>query len=155
MKNIQQTTFITKELFNYLQETKQVKIQEHNFIDGIVLPKNSINIFQKYNKNSIYIYDIGFNNKNKVFSISNHINKTGVNPIRNLQNQKISFYDITSIYCIDKKKSKESKIAECFGERSPDKKNINKKYIQTKTLCNHTIAAYYNNCKKIFAFVVD
>tara|TARA_Y100000996_G_scaffold408118_1_gene386669 strand:- start:432 stop:905 length:474 start_codon:yes stop_codon:yes gene_type:complete len=157
MKKKQKNTFITQELFDYLKKKNQTNIQKHDFSKSIVLPKNSINLFRKHKNTTslIYIYDVGFNNKNQVFPISNHINKTGINPIRNNQNQKIDFYDITSIYCFKKTDQDQIKIAECFGHKKPGIINKNDQYVQTKTLCNHVIAAYYNGYKNIFAFVLD
>jgi len=157
MKKKQKNIFITQELFNYLKKTNQTNIKKHDFSTSIVLPKNSINLFRKQKQTTglIYIYDVGFNNKNQVFPIHNHINKTGINPIRNNQNQKIDFYDITSIYCFKKPDKNQLKIAECFGHKTPEGINKNDQYVQTKTLCNHVIAAYYNGYKNIFAFVLD
>ena len=59
------------------------------------------------------------------------------------------------IYCFKKSDQDQLKIAECFGKKTPRVINKNDQYIQTKTLCNHVIAAYYNGYKNIFAFVLD
>ena len=103
-----------------------------------------------YNREEIYIYDLGFCKQNKIIPINNHINKTGINPLRETQKSTISFYDITNIY----EKQQRGKIAECFGQREPTSlKSI--KHIQTRFLCNYVIIAHLLGFKKIFAYVVD
>ena len=97
----------------------------------------------------IYLYDLGFNKQNKIIPINNHINKTGVNPMRENPNKQIEFYDITNIY----QSQKQGQIAECFGHYPPTQKTKN--YIQTRFLCNHVISLYCAGYTAIFAYVID
>ena len=97
----------------------------------------------------IYFYDLGFNKHNKIIPINNHINKTGVNPVRDNPNKQIEFYDITNIY----QSQKQGQIAECFGHYPPTQKIKN--YIQTRFLCNHVISLYCAGYTTIFAYVID
>ena len=97
----------------------------------------------------IYIYDLGFNKHNKIIPINNHINKTGVNPMRENPEKQIRFYDITNIY----QNQKKAQIAECFGSYPPIQKT--KKYVQTRFLCNHVISLYCLGYTTIFAYVID
>jgi len=138
--------FITEDLAD------QGRLERFNLQDAKILPKESIHFFQKTNiKNTpIHVYDLGFNNKNKIIPISNHINKTGINALMEKQKKTITFYDITEIY----QPQKNAKIAECFGAHLRPHP-FNKKYIQTRYLCNHIISAYYAKIKLIFAYVVD
>ena len=149
--------FITQELENKLKQTNQQIIKKYKLFHFMVLPQNSVSFFtQQNNKNQpIYIYDAGFNTTNKLFPILNHINKTGINPLRN-QITKTEFYDITTIYKISPKHQEIAKIAECFGNRLPPQTtDKSPPLIQTKNLCNHTIAAHYSGFEKVFAFVID
>jgi len=143
MKNKRQ--FITQEANNKIN--KKIFMLEN----AVVLPKKSIHFFKKQeNKNEpIYLYDIGFNKKETLFPINNHINKTGSNPLCNYNNKKIIFYDITNIY----RKQKNGYIAECFGDSLPIK--TKKEYLPTRFLCHHTIAAYCAGFKQIFAYIID
>lgn len=129
---------------------EKINLEEFNIKNPIVLPENSINILKKLStqESTLHIYDLGFNNNNKITPIKNHINKTGVNPLREYQENNIKFYDITTIY----NKQGNSKIAECFGHRNPTPNN--NKYIQTRFLCNHVIIAYFLGFKNIFAYVI-
>ena len=63
--------------------------------------------------------------------------------------EQIVFYDITNIY----QQQQKAQIAECFGIHPP--LQTNKKYIQTRFLCHHTIAAHCAGIKKIFAYIID
>ena len=134
--------------------TQEVADSKHKedleFKKIIILPRKSIDFFQKQkNKNqTIHIYDLGFNNTQKIIPINNHINKTGSNPLYRQNNNKIIFYDITNIY----QQQKKGKTAECFGlHQPPPKKNS---YIQARFLCHHTIAAHCAGFKKIFAYII-
>ena len=139
---------------NIITITKAVKekinLEKFNIKNPIILPNNSFNVFNKLSTKSktLYIYDLGFGSKNKITPIKNHINKTGINPLRENREKNINFYDITNIY----KKQGNSKIAECFGFHNPTPKN--NKYIQTRFLCNHVITAYFLGFKNIFAYVI-
>ena len=97
----------------------------------------------------IYLYDLGFNKYNKIIPINNHINKTGINPMRDNPKKQIGFYDITNIY----QNQKQAQIAECFGYHPPTKKIKN--YTQTRFLCNHVITLYCSGHRAIFAYVID
>ena len=139
--------FITKELKNSNQDLKEYGLHNTKTLSG-----DPIDFFKAHTnaKDLIYIYDLGFNKRGKIISIINHINKTGVNVLRQPKNKKIKFYDITEIY----KPQKKGQIAECFGDKSlPNKKN--KTYIQTRFLCNYVIAAYYIHRAPVFAYVID
>jgi len=130
---------------------KKINLAEFNIKNAIILPNNSMNILNKLStkESTIHIYDLGFNKNNTITPIKNHINKTGINPLREQQESNIKFYDITNIY----KKQGNSKIAECFGSHNPP--SLNNKYIQTRFLCNHVITAYFLGFKNIFAYVIN
>ncbi len=99
---------------------------------------------------AIYIYDQGFNYTEKIIPINNHINKTGINPMRELKQTGVDFFDITSIY----KHKKRGKIAECFGNHQPAAQK-NAQYIQGHFLCNYVILSHYVGFNNIYAFIVD
>ena len=140
MKN--KIIFITKEV------EKNTKLEDFGLQESnIISAKKLQNI--KNNQTEIHIYDLGFNGKNKIVPVINHINKTGTNPLRTNEVKEIQFYDITKIY----QKQKGGKIAECFGNRAPT--NQKHKYIQTKFLCNYAILAHCLGFKKIFGYVID
>ena len=114
---------------------------------------NNVPINQN-NKNTIHIYDIGKQPQIKniqFYNINNHINKTGKNIIIDNKNKQTTFYDITKIY----KKSKEEKIAECYGNHQPPqaKKTTNK--IPCYFLCHYTIMAHIKGYKNIFAYILQ
>jgi len=116
----------------------------------ILLSQNKHQIKKTQPKETpIHIYDLGFNKNNKIIPINNHINKTGVNPMRNNPNKQIEFYDITNIY----QNQKKAQTAECFGHHPPSQKTKN--YIQTRFLCNHAIALYCDAYTNLFAYVID
>ena len=135
--------FITSEAYNSYKKNHKEEVRK--------LPQNSIDFFkeEQRKKEPIFIYDRGFNKGLSIIPISNHINKTGKNPLIGKQNNEIKFFDITEIYGF----SKQSKIAVCFGQHKPVK--IKKNMIATRFLCNHVIAAYCAGFKNIFAYVID
>ena len=143
MKNKRQ--FITQEASE--------KIKKNLFMleNAIILPKRSNRFFEKQEdkKTPIYIYDIGFNKQQTPLPINNHINKTGLNPLRGHNKENIKFYDITNIY----QQQQGAQTAECFGLNKPSQ--TNNSYIQTRFLCHHTIAAYCAGFKQIFAYIID
>ena len=143
--NQKKNIIISQELFHSTQkELIDVPVD-------IVLSTRPDQDFSKIDKReAIHIYDLGFCKKNKIIPINNHINKTGVNPLREAQKETISFYDITNIY----KKQQRGKIAECFGQKQPTPPQSTK-HVQTRFLCNYVIIAHLLGFKKIFAFVVD
>ena len=109
----------------------------------IILKDNGFKTIQKYkNFPEIHIYDIikpaPQTPTNKIIKINNHINKTGINILRENPQKTMKFYDITAIY----EQNTKGKIAECFGNRSPER-NKKTEYIQTGFLCNHIICAKY------------
>ena len=128
---------------------EKINLEEFNIKNPIVLPLNSAGVCNRLStkESTLYIYDLGFNENNKIIPIKNHINKTGVNPLREYRENKTNFYDITNMY----KKQENSKIAECFGFQKPTQQ---KEYIQTRFLCNHVIMAYCLGFKNIFAYVI-
>mgnify|MGYP002006855191 CR=1 FL=1 len=123
------------------------------FMGDIAIDKDRISkvglVEEQGKKEPIFIYDRGFNKGLSIIPISNHINKTGKNPLIGKQNNEIKFFDITEIYGF----SKQSKIAVCFGQHKPVR--IKKNMIATRFLCNHVIAAYCAGFKNIFAYVID
>ena len=130
---------------------EEVNLKELCLENALVLPERSIEYLKPLatKESTIHIYDLGFKNNKTVVPIKNHINKTGINPLRGEQDANIQFYDITTIY----NKQGNSKIAECFGKHNPLK--INNNYIQTRFLCNHVISAYFIGFKNIFAYVIN
>ena len=130
---------------------EEVNLKKLYLENALVLPDRSIEYLKPLarKESTIHIYDLGFKNNKRVMPIKNHINKTGINPLRGEQTTNIQFYDITTIY----HKQRNSKIAECFGKHNPLK--INNNYIQTRFLCNHVISAYFIGFKNIFAYVIN
>ena len=140
--------------------TKEVFLQIPTIVQDLKLKKNiklhsdSFKQLYKYKKmHTIHIYDIDKNKKDakikKIIQISNHINKTGINPIIKHQKKRVEFYDITEIY----KQNNQKKIAECFGAHfSIKKKDTNK--IQSWYLCNHAIIAHTLGIKNIYGYVI-
>ena len=117
----------------------------------ILLLNNSIKSFKEIQKpKTIHIFDKGFEKTGEIIPINNHINKTGINPLRENKVKKIQFYDITEIY----QKHKQGKIAECYGNKTPIK-NKNPQYIQGKYLCNYVILAHSFGFKEIFAYIIN
>ena len=140
MKN--KTIFITKEVEKHIS-LKEFGLQGSSVISAEKLQKI------KNKCTEIHIYDLGFNKKNKIIPIINHINKTGKNPLRTKKIKEIKFYDITKIY----QQQKEGKVAECFGNKIP--KQQQNQYIQTRFLCNYAILAHSLGIEKIFGYVID
>ena len=135
--------FVTPEAYSFYKKTNLKTAQK--------LPKNSLAFFKKetQKKDPIYIYDCGFNKEQQIIPVSNHINKTGSNPLIGNQKKQIMFFDITNIYST----SKPAKTAVCFGNQKPV--NIEKNMIGAHFLCHHVIAAYCAGFKTIFAYVID
>ena len=143
--NQKKNIIISPELFHSTQ-----KGQIDAPVDVVLSTRPDQDLSKIYKREEIHIYDLGFCKQNKIIPINNHINKTGINPLRETQTNTISFYDITNIY----EKQQRGKIAECFGQREPTpSKSI--KHIQTRFLCNYVIIAHLLGFKKIFASVVD
>ena len=118
------------------------------------LHSDSFNQLYKHQKTqAIHIYDVEKNKKNKkikkIIQVTNHINKTGINPIKKHQKKKVKFYDVTEIYQQNKKRT----TVECFGSKNPTK-NKDKNKIQSGYLCNHSIVAHIVGIKKIYAYVI-
>ena len=141
----------TKQKFITQEVASQIDLIKFHLEEAKILPHNSIAFFQNQKKTEdpIYIYDLGFKGELNLVPVSNHINKTGLNPLRGNQKENNFFYDITTMY----QEQKNSQTAECFGYHEPgeDKQN----YIQTRFLCNHVIVAYCLGLKTIFAYVID
>ena len=129
----------------------KVDIKKLNLQSAQIISKsnNLTNNILGKKQNTIHLYDLGFNKHNRIIPIHNHINKTGVNAMRDNPNKQIEFYDITNIY----QNQNQAQIAECFGHHPPTKKRKN--YAQTRFLCNHAIALYCFGYKTIFAYIVD
>ena len=140
-----------KQIYITPEAKEHIKVKQFNLEEAKVLSKNPILYFQSLQKipQKIYIYDAGFNKHQQIIPIKNHINKTGTNILRNEQNNKITFYDITNIY----QQQAHSRVAECFGNHIPNKRNP--QYTQARFLCNYVIAAHYVGVKEIFAYIVD
>ena len=143
MKNKQ--IFITKKVY------QKIDIKNTTLYNAKII-KNTKAFWEreiKHPKEPIFLYDLGFNLKNTIVPINNHINKTGINILREESQKKINFYDITNIYTPNPK----GRTAECFGDNKPIFKNS--QYIQTYNLCNHVILAHRCGAKKIYAFVIN
>ena len=140
-----------KKIIYITPEVEQtINVKKLGLSPEATLSNNPIDFFLKIKKKpkEIHIYDLGFNKTNTIIPIINHINKTGMNPLRK-QEKKIKFYDITQVY----KQQKGGEIAECYGARPQKQKN--KKYIQARFLCNYVIAANHIGIKNIYAYVID
>ena len=141
--------YITQELYNSsIRIVKNIKTEKFN----ILLQDSYSQLAKIPNKEEIHIYDLGKNlkktSKQTIIYINNHINKTGINPLRGREQGSIQFYDITEIY----QQKKNGKLAVCYGEN---------KYLQTKEnqialkfLCNHAINAHVVGFKKIYGYAV-
>ena len=91
--------YITEELYNSsIRTVKNIKIEKFN----ILLQDSYSQLAKIPNKEEIHIYDLGKNlkktSKQTIIYINNHINKTGINPLRGREQGSIQFYDITEIY---------------------------------------------------------
>ena len=89
---MKQNTIITPALFKSPQKNL---LRSVDVVLSHMPHKDLSNI---HNKKEIHIYDLGFCKKNKIIPINNHINKTGINPLREKNTKNIHFYDITNIY---------------------------------------------------------
>ena len=139
------TTLITQDVAKTI-DIKSLGLESTQIISN----SNKYPIKKTQQKQSpIYIYDLGFNKHNKIIPIKNHINKTGINSMRENPNKQIEFYDITKIY----QNQNQAQIAECFGHHTPTPKTNN--YIQTRFLCNHVVSLYCAGYTNIFAYVID
>ena len=142
---------VTAELYRAIPNIQKIlKLQK------IIIVKNLSDPFKKIKPNtkaSIYIYDLSKNYKTgksiSIIPINNHINKTGVNPLRKKENKKIKFYDITEIY----QQNPKGKIAVCYGSRSPLQKQT--KNISTGYLCYFSVIARIFYSKKVYGFVIE
>ena len=148
MKN--KTICISPELFLAKKNIKKIiTTKKYTILNQD--PYNQINKLPK--SKEIHIYDIRKNTQTdsieKIHTINNHINKTGINPIRGKQKQQILFYDITEIY----KQRKTGKVAECFGKKKRTTRKENK--IETNFLCNYIICAHIAGFQAIYGYVVD
>ena len=142
---------ITEELYREIPN-----IQKILKLKNITIIKNLSNPFKKTppnTKTAIYIYDISKKYKTgqavSITPINNHINKTGVNPIRQKENKKIKFYDITEIY----QQNKKGKIAVCYGDKIPSK--IETKHVSTGYLCYFSVIARLFYSEKVYGFVIE
>tara|TARA_Y100001960_G_C14674007_1_gene827556 strand:- start:425 stop:862 length:438 start_codon:yes stop_codon:yes gene_type:complete len=142
---------ITEELYREIPN-----IQKILKLKNITIIKNLSNPFKKTPPNiktAIYIYDISKKYKKgqavSITPINNHINKTGVNPIRQKENKKIKFYDITEIY----QQNKKGKIAVCYGDKIPSK--IETKHVSTGYLCYFSVIARLFYSEKVYGFVIE
>jgi len=96
------------------------------------------------------IYDITSTKKHShetIFSVTDHINRTGNNPLIGHQIELgIDFIDITKLYL----KEQNSVITDCCG------KELNRKYLYpSHYLCNITILAKALDIQKISAYLVN
>tara|TARA_Y100000590_G_C15516890_1_gene937727 strand:+ start:612 stop:1055 length:444 start_codon:yes stop_codon:yes gene_type:complete len=145
------THIITAELYSAIPN-----IQEILKLKNSIVVKNLSNPFKKMplnTKTSIYIYDISKNYKIgkslSITPINNHINKTGINPLRKKENKKIKFYDITKIY----QQNSKGKIAVCYGKKPPSK--IETKHISAGYLCYFSVIAKLFYSEKVYGFVIE
>lgn len=141
----------TKQIFITQELALKINLKDFQLQRAQIIPKDPSVFFNKHSnkKQEIHIYDLGFNTNATIIPINNHINKTGINPLREDKTTKTQFYDITKIY----QEQKQGEIAECFGNKTPQKKQ--NKYKQTRFLCNYAIAAYCAGFKTIFAYIID
>jgi len=141
----------TKQIFITQELALKIQLKDFQLQGAQIIPKHSSVFFNKHinKQQEIHIYDLGFNTNTTIIPINNHINKTGINPLREHKTTNTQFYDITEIY----QEQKQGEIAECFGNKTPKKNN--NKYRQTRFLCNYAIAAYCAGFKTIFAYIID
>ena len=103
--------YITPELYqSKIKTIKNIKIEKFK----VLFSSSLVQLKQVKNKEEIHIYDIGKNNTSKqsIIYINNHINKTGENPLRGIEQDNIQFYDVTEIY----QQNKRGKLAICYGK---------------------------------------
>ena len=139
--------YITPELYqSKIKIINNIKIEKFK----VLFSDSFAQLEQVKNKEEIHIYDIGSNSASKqpIIYINNHINKTGENPLRGMEQDNIQFYDITEIY----QQNKRGKLAICYGKN----KHLNTKegQISVKFLCNHAINAHVLGFKKIYGYAV-
>ena len=129
----EKTIIITEEIENLIIK-KQITLQHDIVYNKKTIINKLVNIKQR---KKVVIYDITFLEKKKThkqIQISNHINKTGENPLRAKQQKlKIDFIDITTIY---KHKQKEKTITTSLGKRY----KTNKKKVKTPSTYMSNIA---------------
>ena len=136
---------ITEQLANKLpREHKLLSNQSVNPQDYSTLYSLLIKVQQ------LTVFDITSTEKlpnETIFSVTDHINRTGNNPlIRHQIELGIDFIDITRLYL----KKQNSVITDCCG------KKLNRKYpYPSHYLCNITILAKALGIQKISAFLVN
>ena len=145
------THIITEELYKAIPNIQKIlKLKNSTITQNTTNPFNKIS---NKTKTSIYIYDISKNHKPNqsisIIPINNHINKTGVNPLRKKSNKKIQFYDITEIY----QQTPKGKIAACYGNKTPPQNKT--KHISTGYLCCFSIIARLFYSEKVYGFVIE
>ena len=139
--------YITPELYqSKIKKIENIKIEKFK----VLFSNSFVQLKQVKNKEEIHIYDIGNNNtpKQSIIYINNHINKTGENPLRGIEQDNIQFYDVTEIY----QQNNKGKLAICYGNN----KHLNTKedQVSVKFLCNHAINAHVLGFKKIYGYAV-
>ena len=106
--------------------SKEIALSDISYPEGIVLDYNNtkacIDFFNKLEVKEISIYDITQNNQFKqetIFSVKDHINCTGSNPLVGRQQKLgIDFVDMTGVY----NQKRDGVITHSCGER------LNKEY---------------------------
>ena len=138
-------TIITSQLRNKLPPQHLLLKKEK------VNPKNIPEIIQKLKgEKKIKIYDLTSTNKHSNYSIlhvQDHINRTGMNPLRKKQkNTKIAFLDISKLYKVKEK----AIVTDCCG------KDLNNTYLYpSHYLCNISITAKLLGINDISAFLIN
>ena len=130
---------------------KKLPPQHPLLINDKINAQNSSQIIKKIKgQKKIEIYDLTFTRKCPnlmILQVKDHINRTGMNPLRKKQNQKtIDFLDITKLY----NKNQQSIITDCCGN------NLNTTYLYpSHYLCNVSIMAKHMGIEDISAFLVN
>ena len=112
----------------------------------------TIKLINKLSKGPIHIYDITHNSKHKandIIKVSDHINKTGHNPLIGKQNRtEQPFIDISNLY-----NSTEGVTTDCLGKYFNDYKKQHE--YPSQYLCYISIIAKALGRKNINAFLVN
>ena len=137
-----------------LQKAKQNIKERLNIGQYTCLDKDPYRqIMETKKQNTIHIYDLSKQAQTKqikkIYKVNNHINKTGINPLRAQQTGNIHFYDITEIYI----KHKEGIIADCFGNKPASK--TRQGHISTNFLCNYVVCAHIFGFTSIYGYIVE
>ena len=136
IKKNKQTISFSSKTKNNIYIKKPTEINKHIEL----IKKTEINIYDKTKKQE--------KKTHKKIRVNNHINRTGKNPLRSNEKNKIKFYDITNIY----KKTTKGITTTCLGERYSKEKEKFKN--PSTTMCHVVFILRSKGCKKIKGWLI-